>query len=74
MLGEGTVRWVKGICLTGFAALSGAFPVVPGSLQPRQEPVVSALLCLVAELAPKNQGCPGTYQAKPSSLLAREWG
>lgn len=56
---------MKGIYLTGFAAplIRCFLGVVPGSLQPRQEPVVSALLCLIAELGPKKKGCPGISQS-----------
>ena len=51
---------MKGVCLLGFAAplIRCFLGVVPGSLQPRQESVASALLCLIAELGPKKQGCP----------------
>lgn len=67
---------MKGICLTGFATplIRCFLGVVPGSLQPRQEPVVSALLCLIGELGPKKQSCLGTSQAKPCSLLTHKCG
>lgn len=67
---------MKEVCLLGFAAplIRCLLGVVPGSLQPRQESVASALLCLIAELGPKKQGYPGTSQAKPYSLLTHECG
>lgn len=59
---------MEGVCLAGFAVLSGAFPELYRVTCSLEEPVVSALLCLSAELSRKNQGSPGKSQAKPSSF------